>query len=131
MKTTTKSTKQKPLTEEKLIECKIRLEELKQTQELAREEELKIREYLADKIHTGDEGTQSLKLGGLKVSVTRTLRREISREDAERLVQDFPRESVEALRWKPEVATKFYREHQEMMDSYIVTKSSPASISFK
>lgn len=119
------------LTHEQLVEARDRLFELKASIETAREEELQIREYLANKLHTGDEGAVTVTIDGVKVAITKVINRTISREEAERFTTEHPELSLECLRWKAEVRVGEYKKHREEMDEYIVTKPGPPTVEFK
>lgn len=125
------TTKLASLTEDELLAAKKALEKNKKKQDELREQELEIRQYLADCLHDGEEGSKTVTVGSTKVAITRTLNRTITRDDAERLCKEHPDISVEALTWRPEVKTSGYREHQAVMDSYVTTKPGPPTISFK
>jgi hypothetical protein len=128
MKTVAKKTLIK-LTE--LTEARDRLFELKKVQNEARDEELRIREYLARKLHDGVEGSKTITVDGIKVTVTRTLSRTIDRDLAEKLSKDHGDIALECLRWKPEVIVSGYRKHTELLDDFIVTKAGPPQVDFK
>lgn len=120
-----------PISLADLTEAKEALEEIHRKQADLREKELATREYLADLLHDGEEGTKTVTIEGIKVSVTRTLNRTITREEAERLSQEHGEISALALRWKPEVRAGEYRKHAEIMDEYITTKPGPSTVEFK
>lgn len=136
MKTITKP-QTKPLNkvEEKekaqLLAARDRFLELTQLIAEAGEEQLKIRNYIADKYHDGDEGAKTVNVHGVKFAVKRSLRRTITREEAERLTQEHGELSAMVLRWTPEIRDVEYRKHMEIMDEYIVTKPSPPTLEFK
>lgn len=108
-----------------------RLEAIKRQQYKLKAEELELREWFANNFHDGDEGSKTVKIGNAKFTITRTLNRTIGKDEAERLSQEHPDLSVEALRWKPEVVTSVYKEHASILDDYIVTKPGPPSVEFK
>ena len=108
-----------------------RIEAIKRQQEKLRDEELQLREWFANNFHDGDEGSKTIKVGGEKFTVKRTLNRTIGKDEAERLSQEHPDLSVEALRWKPEVVTSVYKDHAEILDDYITTKPGPPTVEFK
>lgn len=119
-----------PITKSTLIEARDRLQELKAVQNEAREEELKIRTFLADKLHTEESGAKTTTIEGIKVTVTRTLTTSISREEADRLVQEHPDLSLEVLRWKPEARPGEFKKHPELAE-FIVVKPGPPNVDFK
>jgi len=123
--------KRKTINRGDLIEARDRLFELKEVQNKAREEELKIREYLADKLHTAEEGSKTIDIEGVKVTVTRTLNRSIGKVEAEEFCKLHGDISLECLRWKPEISVTGYKKHQAILDEYIVTKPGPPSVAFK
>lgn len=108
-----------------------RLEAIKRQQDKLKAEELELREWFANNFHDGDEGSKTVKIGNEKFTIKRTLNRTIGKDEAERLSQEHPDLSVEALRWKPEVVTSVYKEHASILDDYIVTKPGPPSVEFK
>lgn len=130
-KITIKKPVKKALTGPALAEARDRLHELKDIQNTAREEELQIREYLAKHLHDADEGAKTHTIDGIKVTVTRSLRREIGVEEAERLTKEHGELSLQVLRWKPEVRVGEYKKHTGILDEYIVTKPSPPTVEFK
>ena len=119
------------LTEEDLIAARKKLASNKKKQAALREEELAIREFIADTLFTEEEGFKTITVGSVKLTIKRTLNRSISRADAEKLTKEHPDLSLELLSWKPEVKVSGYREHQEIADEYIVTKPGPATVEFK
>jgi hypothetical protein len=114
-----------------LLAAKARLEELKQQQTVAREEELRIREYLANKLHHGTEGSKTITVDGVKCTITRNLTRTIGVEEAEKLSKDHSDLALGVLRWKAEIRTGEYKKHTDILDDYIVTKAGPPSVEFK
>jgi len=132
MKTITKTeTKRDEKEKAELHAARERYLELTQIEAEASDEKLKIRNYLADKYHDGDEGAKTVNVHGIKFAITRTLRRTITREEADRLRQEHPTEYAMVLRFTPEVRAGEYKKCAEVMDDYIVTKPSPPSIEFK
>ena len=125
-----KLTSKKPMTEEELIEARDALQIIKTKQEELRQEELSIREYVAKKLHDGEEGSKTITVGTTKVSITRTLTRSIGKDEAERLKQDDPKLYKELLSWRPEVKTSVFREHEEKASDYVVTKAGPPTVKF-
>lgn len=118
-------------TEADIAASRKRLEAIKRQQDKLRDEELEIREWFASNFHHEEEGSKTLKVGGEKFTVKRTLNRTIGKDEAERLSQEYPDLAVEALRWKPEVVVSVYKENADVLDDYIVTKSGPPSVEFK
>ena len=114
-----------------LLAAKERLEELKQQQAVAREEELRIREYLARKLHDGIEGSKTITVEGVKCTITRNLTRTIGVDEAEKLSKEHSDLALECLRWKAEVRVGVYKKHTDILDDYIVTKEGPPSVEFK
>lgn len=120
-----------PIKLEELVAAKERLEELKQAQAIARDEELRIREYLARKLHDGVEGSKTITVEGIKVTVTRNLTRTIGVEEAEKLSKEHSDIALACLRWKAEVRVGEYKKHTDILDDYIVTKAGPPSVEFR
>ena len=114
-----------------LLAAKERLEELKQAQAVAREEELRIREYLARKLHDGVEGSKTITVEGVKCTITRNLSRTIGVDEAEKLSKEHSDIALACLRWKAEVRVGEYKKHTDILDDYIVTKAGPPSVEFK
>lgn len=123
--------KKKALKKKDLIIARDRLFELKEIQNTARDEELKIRTYLADNLHTEEEGSKTIDIEGVKVTITRTLNRTIGQVEAEEFGRIHGDLALECLRWKPEIVVKGYKAHREILDEFIVTKPGPPSIAFK
>ena len=119
------------LTHDELVEARDRLFELKEVQNEAREEELKIREYLAKNLHDGVEGSKTVTVDGVKVTITRNLNRTIDAAEAEKLYKEHSDVALAVLRWKPEIRVGEYKKHQDVMDEYITTKPGPPSVEFK
>jgi hypothetical protein len=120
-----------PIGKKQLVAARTRLQEISESLEKLREEQLKIRLFVADALHNGEEGSKTITIDGVKVGITRKLNRSISVEDAERLGQEQGDIALAAIRWKPEVVTSAYREHSEILDDYIVTKPGPPEVTFK
>lgn len=131
VKTTTKKKVDTALTHDQLVEARDRLFELKEVQAEAREEELRIRVYLADRLFDAEEGSKTFTVEGVKVTVTRSLSRTIGRDEAERFTQEYPKLSLECLRWKAELRVGEYKKNNDIMDGFIVTKAGPPTIEFK
>jgi hypothetical protein len=119
------------LTEQDLLEAKKTLLKLKKKQDELREQELEIRTYLADVLHDGEEGSKTITVGEVKLTIQRVLNRSITRDEAERLSTEHPDISLEALSWRPEVKVSGYKEHQAVMDEYITTRPGPPTVTFK
>ena len=119
------------MTLSEITEARDRLLELKEVQAEARDEELRIREYLAKKLHDGVEGSKTVTIEGVKVTVTRSLSRTIGSAEAEQLSKEFPEISLACLRWKAELRVGEYKKHTEILDDYIVTKAAPSTVVFK
>lgn len=114
-----------------ITEARDRLLELKSLQAEARDEELRIREYIANKLHTGVEGSKTITVDGIKVTVTRNLSRTIDSVEAEKLSKEYPEISLACLRWKAELRVGEYKKNTEILDDYITTKSAPSTVAFK
>lgn len=114
-----------------LLAARERLFELKTEQAKAREEELVIRQYLADLLHKEVEGSKTITLEGVKVTVTRTLNRTIDAAEVERFCADHPQVSVAVLRWKPELKISEYKKNVDIVDEYIVTRPGIPTVEFK
>jgi hypothetical protein len=119
------------LTEQDLLNAKKKLAEIKKKSEALREQEIEIRTYLADVLHDGEEGSKTITVGDTKLTIQRTLNRSITRDDAERLSNEYPDIALECLSWRPEVKTSGYKEHVNVMDDYITTRPGPPTVSFK
>lgn len=119
--------------EKTLIRAQKRLAELSRTMTDARKEELEIREFLFKELYPKDkhEGSTTITVGSTKVSITNTLRRTISREDAEKLKLDKPEIWATVLRFTPDVKVAEFRKHEDELSDYVVTKSTPPTITFK
>lgn len=124
-------TKMKPITKKALLAARVRYLELTQITTAAYAEQLKIRNYLADTYHDGEEGSKTITEGDIKFVVKRTLNRTITREEADRLRDEHPDIYALALRMKPEVRDGEYRKHAEVMDSFITTKPGPPTLEFR
>ena len=135
MKTLTKPKSTKTtapvITHDELVAARDRLFELKEEQTKAREEELRIREYLARKLHDGVEGSKTITVEGVKCTITRNLSRTIGVDEAEKLSKEHSDIALACLRWKAEVRVGEYKKHTDILDDYIVTKAGPPSVEFK
>lgn len=132
LKATAKQAKNKASTvEDNVLQAKQRLIELKAVQQEARDEELAIREYLADQFHDGVEGAKTVTVGEVKLTISRTLTRSITKAAAEELCHDLPELSQEVLSWRPEVKVGEYEKNAAVLDKYIVTKAGPPTVEFK
>ena len=123
--------KKKSLTGAALAEARDRLHELKDIQNSAREEELQIREYLAKNLHDGDEGSKTVTIDGIKLTVSRPVYYTISSEDAERMSKEHGEVALECLRWKPEVRVGGFKKRLDIASEFIVTKPGPPTVEFK
>lgn len=119
-----------PITKATLIEARDTLQSIRQQQEELREEELKIRTFLADKLHTEEEGTKTMTIDGIKVTIGRSINRTISRDEAERMTQEHGDLSLEVIRWKPELKVGEFKKHPEL-EEYITSKPGPPTVEFK
>lgn len=119
------------LTEKDLLDAKKKLASLKKKQDELRQQEIDIRTYLADVLHSGEEGSKTVTVGEVKLTITRPLTRSITRDEAERLTNEHPNIALEALSWRPEVKTSGYKEHQSVVDDYITTRPGPPTVLFK
>lgn len=126
----TKKEVKKGITKEQLLEAREALFDCNRRIEEAKAEQLQIREYLADFVHDGDEGAKTVTIDGIKLTVTRNLRRTITREEAERFTQEHGELSLTCLRWNPEVRVGEYKKHAEILDEYIETKPAPPEVKF-
>lgn len=126
-----KKNKNTQITLDTLLAARERLFELKTEQAKAREEELEIRQYLADLLHEGVEGSKTITLEGVKVTVTRTLNRSIDTAEVERFCADHPQVSVTVLRWKPELKISEYKKNVDIVDEYITTRPGIPTVEFK
>ena len=114
-----------------LLAARERLFELKTEQAKVREEELVIRQYLADLLYKEEEGSKTITLEGVKVTVTRTLNRTIDAAEVERFCADHPQVSVAVLRWKPELKISEYKKNVDIVDEYTVTRPGIPTVEFK
>ena len=119
------------LNEKDLLDAKQSLEDIKAEQEELRVKEISIREYIADVLHTEEEGSKTVKVGAAHLTITRMLSRRITKEEAERLSAEHPDIWHEAVAWRPEVKVSGYKDNKKIMDDYIVTKPGPPNIKFK
>lgn len=119
--------------EKDVIAARDRLMELSRIQTEAREEELKIREYLVESLYPKDktEGSTTITVGATKLTLTVAYRHTISKEDAEKLKIDKPDLYATCLRFTPEVRAGEFKKHEEELSEYIITKPTPPSVSFK
>lgn len=130
-KIATKNVKPKAtISESDLQECKKELEEIHASQAELREKELKIREYLADLLHDGLEGSKTLTVVTTKVTVTRILNRTITRDEAARMQEEKPDLYATCLNFRPEVRAGEAKKHPEI-EEYISTRPGPPTIEFK
>lgn len=125
-----KSGARAPITKKTLLEAKERLEELRQAQSEAREEELKIRTFLADKLYQEEGGSKTLTVEGLKLTIGRPLAYSISKEELERMTADHGTIADEVIRYKPEVKVGEFKKHPELAE-YVTVKPGPATVEFK
>jgi hypothetical protein len=116
-----------------LLEAKSRLETLSRIQTEARTEELKIREFLTDKLYPADkaEGSVTVTEHGMKVALTRVLNYNISKADADLMTQQHPELAAQALSWSPRVKTTGYKAHEDVLAEYVVVKAGPSTVTFK
>lgn len=119
------------LTEEDLIAARKKLASLKKKQDELRTQELEIRTYLADVLHNAEEGSKTVTVGSVKLTIKRVLNYSISRADAEKLTQENPDLSLEVLSWSPVVKVGGYKEHASEVAEYITVKPGPPSVEFK
>lgn len=119
------------LTEKDLLAAKKALADNKKKQEALREQELEIRTYLADVLHDAEEGSKTITVGSVKLTIQRLLNRSITRDDAERLSHEHPDVALECLSWRPEVKVSGYKENVSIMDDYVTTKPGPPTVTFK
>jgi hypothetical protein len=127
MKTTSTLTKRE---KNDLLAARERLFELKSIQNEARDEELKIRSFVAEKYATKEEGSETIELDGIKMTITSTINRTISSEEAERMTAEHGVIAATVLTWKPSLKVGELRKHPEL-EEYIVSKAGPATVVFK
>ncbi len=128
MKTTTKKI---VITEEDLLGAKKTLAKLKLQQEKLREQELEIRTYLADALHDGEEGSRTIKIGDVKVTISRPLNYSIDGPNAEKLAKDHGPESLEILKWKPTISVTGFKKYLDIASEYCVVRPGPATVEFR
>lgn len=119
----------KTLKKTDLEEARERLFELKRVQNEAREEEIAIREWIANQLHPSDAGAKTVTHDGIKVTITRPLSYSITTEDAERLSRQYP--ELEVLRWKPEVKVGEFKKHESELAEFVTIKPGLVTVEFK
>ncbi len=119
------------LTEADLIAAKKELAILKKKQADLREKEIAIRTYLADVLHDAEEGSKTVTVGKVKLTIKRILNYSISRADAEKLTQENPDVALAVLSWSPTVKVGGYKDHASEVCDYITVRPGPASVEFK
>lgn len=129
MKTITK--KPKTITHDPLVEARDRLFELKELQNEARDEELRIREYLANFLHDGESGAKTVTVDGIKVTVTRNLNYSIDGPNAERFSKEHSDVALEVLKWKPTVSISGFKKNWDVASEYCVVKPGPSTVEFQ
>lgn len=120
-----------PFTEQELLDAEKKLKAIKAKQEKLRQEELAIREHIADELHDGEEGRKTITIGDLKVTVERVMNCSITKDDAERFSKENPKEALECLSWSPRVKVSPFREHIDIASEYITVKPGPPTVTFK
>lgn len=126
-------TSKPPMKLQELEEARDRLLELSKIQAEAREEELQIREYLADKLYPKDkeEGATTITVEGIKLSITRVLNYTIGKDDAELLQREQPKLAAEVLNWSPKVRVAAFKDHQKELAKFVTVKPGPSTVTFK
>ena len=119
-----------PITRDALVQARERLQEISEQSAALREEELQIRAWVADKLHPADEGSKTVTIHDIKVTIGRVLNRTIGRDEAHRLTEEHPEIALEVLTYRPEVKVSGYKAHTDIADEYIVTKPGPPSVKF-
>ena len=119
------------LTEEDLIAARKELASIHKKAAVLREKELAIRTYLADVLHPAEDGSKTVTVGSVKLTIKRVLNYSISKSDAERLCAEQPEVSLEVLSWRPEVRAGGFKEHVNEVSEYITVKAGPPSVEFK
>ena len=119
------------LSEEDLLAARKKLTANKAKQEALREEELAIRTYIADVLHPAEDGSKTITVGSVKLTIKRILNYSISRADAEKLSRENPDVALEVLSWRPEVKAGGFKENVEAVSEYITVKPGPPSVEFK
>lgn len=125
--------KPKPLTEKEVSEARDRYLKISDEMNRLKEEELSIRQYLLERLYPEDkeEGAETITVGNIKLSITKNLRRTIDKAEFERFRLLHPEKVDQFFRLTPEVRTAAYKADRELMDAFVVTKESPATVSFK
>lgn len=132
MKTTTPpkpKKKVKTLSREEVITARERLHELNQEMEERKEEQLAIRNYLADHFHEAESGAKTFKVDDVKFTITRVMNHSISRDEAARCQQERPDLYATCLRFKPEVREGELKKNPEFAD-FVTSKPGPPQVSF-
>jgi len=119
------------LTEQDLKDAHKKLSSLKKKQADLRDQELAIRTYIADCLFPEEDGSKTFKVGGVKLTVKRTLNYSISRADAEKLTEEHGDISLEVLSWSPSVKAGGFKEHVAVVADYITVKPGPPTVEFK
>lgn len=119
----------KKITAALLKEARNDLQEIADQRRALEEKELKIRNFIADGLHDGDEGSKTVTVGDVKLTITRRINYNISKADAERLAKEHGDLSLEVLDWSPRVKASI-KKHPELQE-YYTTKPGPPSVAFK
>jgi hypothetical protein len=119
------------ITEQQLIEARKALSKCKKKQEALREEELAIREYIANELFPEDSGSKTVTIGSQKVNIKRVVNYSITRDEAERLAKEQGDLSDEVLSWRPEIKVSGYKKHSDIVDNYITVRPGPPVVEFK
>ena len=119
------------LTEADLINARKKLAAIKKKAETLREEELAIRHFIADVLYPEEDGSKTLKVGNVKLTIKRTLNYSITRDEAERLTQEHGDLALEVLSWSPEVKVRGFKDNVDTVADYITVKAGPPTVVFK
>lgn len=123
--------KTQPLSHEELVEARDRLFELRDVQVEARDEELRIRTYLADNLHDGEKGSKTIAVDGIKITIGRPLSYSIDSANAEKFTQENSEAALEVLSWKPTVKVSGFNKFVEIASEYITVRPGPPTVDFK
>ena len=116
-----------------LQQAATRLDEISAQVTLLRNEELKIRNYIAALIHPGESGPKTVEIDGIKLTVSRPVTYSINKEDAEALRVSHPSDAAVLLTWSPKVSVTGFKKLADNPDvaRLVTTKPGPPTVTFK
>lgn len=116
-----------------LQQAATRLDEIAAQVTLLRNEELKIRNYIADAVHTGESGSKTVEIDGIKLTVNRPVTYSIAKADAEAFRQSDPVSAALLLTWSPKVSVTGFKELADnpVVARIVTTKPGPPTVTFK